>query len=496
MWMAGGGMPACQGRPKSWAPVSKAHMRLLLLLSIFRLSSNACSCTVSVVPKPACELVWHSEATFTGVVTDIVDPGIPMVKPGERPPDLDRVPRRQVILKVNEVFTGLASHTKQITLETGLGGGDCGYAFESGVEYLVYAYRTFAGGIGTNICSPTRPVADAGEDLKYLRSMRDRPATSSVRVTAVDLHGTWALPRREAGEFVGLSGAKISIEAANYRDIAESDGRGQYEFENLAPGEYNIGIALDGYSLISPVPPVRVHAKGCADVALLLQLDRVVTGTVFTRAGMPASGVTIEAVPARARHENDLPYPADTATTDAEGHYELRGLQAGEYYLGTSIGSAPTKENPFSRWFYPGTERPGEAVLVHIYDKPDRQTFNLTLPESQKTRTIEGVLVWPDGKPAVGADIMLVDKRWPWQVPLVSASTDNSGGFTTEGLDGAAYRVHAVVFAEGERFAEPVTVEPGSEPAKLRLILTRTGHAFSDPVGDAVEDWRLGRGLR
>jgi hypothetical protein len=42
---------------------------------------------VSFVPQSACELVWQTEATFAGVVTDIVDPGIPIVKPGERPPE-------------------------------------------------------------------------------------------------------------------------------------------------------------------------------------------------------------------------------------------------------------------------------------------------------------------------------------------------------------------------------------------------------------------------
>jgi hypothetical protein len=140
---------------------------------------------VSVVPQSACELVWQSEATFAGVVTDIVDPGIPFAKPGERPSDLDRFPRKKVTLKVNEAFTGLTAETKQITIETGLGGGDCGYAFEQGVEYLVYAYRTPTGGLGTGICSRTRPVAEAEEDLKYLRvcSIARSPVRSASRLS-------------------------------------------------------------------------------------------------------------------------------------------------------------------------------------------------------------------------------------------------------------------------------------------------------------------------
>jgi 5-hydroxyisourate hydrolase-like protein (transthyretin family) len=301
---------------------------------------------------------------------------------------------------------------------------------------------------------------------------------------------------RSAGTAVGLSGIRISLEGANYRSTGVTDGAGQYEFKDLAPGEYKIGFQVDGYRLISPLTPVRLHAKGCANVALPLQLDRVVAGRVFTKAGMPAQGVTIEAVPTRGRDVNDLPLPADSATTDAEGRYELRGLQSGEYYLGTSIGTAPSKENPYPRWFHPGTERPEEAVPVHIYDKPQRQTFNLTLPDAQKTRIIEGVVLWPDGKPAVDAQIMFVDEGWAWRAPHRAARTDDSGRFTTEGLDGATYRVHALGFTDRGRFAEPVTIVPGSDRVQLRLMLTRTENTFLELGGEALQDWRLGRGLR
>jgi hypothetical protein len=473
-------------------------MRLLFSLAVVSLSCDACSCVVSFVPKAACELAWQSEATFTGEVTDIVDPGIPFVKPGERPLDLDRFPRKKVTLRVREAFTGLASGTQQITIETGLGGGDCGYAFERGVEYLVYAYRTRAGGLGTGICSRTRPITEADDDLKYLRSLQDRGARSSLRVIAIDLHRMWGLPASRAGNVIGLSGAKISVEGANYRQTGETDWSGRHEFTDVPAGEYKITMALDGYRLTSPIPPVRLHAKGCADVALPVRLDRVVTGRVFTKDGMPAAGVTIEAVPMRPKHANDLPFPADSATTDLDGRYELLGLhQTGEYYLGTSIGNAPSKENPFRRWFYPGTEHPEQAVPVHIYDKPERQTFNLTLPDAQRTRVIEGVVVWPDGKPAVDAQIMVVEEGWGWQVPRAAGSTDNSGRFATEGLDGVSYRANALLSTNGERFAKAVTIEPGPDRAQLRLVLTLAmGHTLTEPGGKSLEHWRLGPGLR
>lgn len=45
--------------------------------------------------------------------------------------------------------------------------GACGYRFEQGIEYLVYAHGR-GESLRAYICSNTQPVADAYEDLMYL----------------------------------------------------------------------------------------------------------------------------------------------------------------------------------------------------------------------------------------------------------------------------------------------------------------------------------------
>ena len=54
-----------------------------------------------------------------------------------------------------------------VTVGTGAGGGDCGYAFETGETYLVYASGDVAD-LRTGICTRTRRVADAASDLSAL----------------------------------------------------------------------------------------------------------------------------------------------------------------------------------------------------------------------------------------------------------------------------------------------------------------------------------------
>ena len=58
---------------------------------------------------------------------------------------------------------------REVQVRTGSGGGDCGYTFIKGVRYLVFARRN-GEQLNTSICSPTKPISDAGEDLEYLKT--------------------------------------------------------------------------------------------------------------------------------------------------------------------------------------------------------------------------------------------------------------------------------------------------------------------------------------
>ena len=375
------------------------------------------------------------------------------------------------------------------------------YNFQCGAEYIVYAYfadafKQSSGRFSTGICSPTRPIDSAGEDLEYFRQLANADPTGEIRVTAFDPYSSWRNSVATLGDIAGLAGAQVTIEGHDLRKTATTGRNGRHVFGGLPPGEYSVAATLDGYMMPDRPRPVRVHAKGCAGVPVKLRLDRMVTGRILTRDGLPAAGVAVEAVPTRPRHENELPFAADSATTDANGRYELRRLTPGDYYLGISLSRSPTVNNPYTRWFYPGTEDATAAAIVHVSDQPGRQSFELTLPARQNPRAIEGVVVWPNGKPATNAKVFLEDPRWPWQVFFVAASTHNAGRFTARPLDGTRYRIHAVSVSNDPSSAEPVPVEPGARPAKVALVLTRKGDTLAEHIGKGLDAWRKGLGLR
>jgi hypothetical protein len=165
-------------------------MRMLFVLGLIAAKVWGCSCAVSPTgTPPPCEFAWRFDAVFTGTVTEITDPGLPTA-----PPDPAKFPlpfrQRKVQIKITEALAGLNSGEKEIVIETGLGGGDCGYEFQRGLEYIVYASKKPGGSFSTGICTPTRPIEHAAADLKYFHQLANAPPTAEIRVTAYDVYGT------------------------------------------------------------------------------------------------------------------------------------------------------------------------------------------------------------------------------------------------------------------------------------------------------------------
>jgi hypothetical protein len=73
---------------------------------------------------------------------------------------------RMVSFAVTRVFRG--NEQNHVSVFTGLGGGDCGYDFQTGQTYLVYASRGQAGSWFTSICSGTNAIEDAGTAIRFV----------------------------------------------------------------------------------------------------------------------------------------------------------------------------------------------------------------------------------------------------------------------------------------------------------------------------------------
>jgi hypothetical protein len=165
------------------------------------------------------------------------------------------------------------------TIEVWTPFGDCGYDFQAGETYLVYANydEGSADLLSTDVCTRTRRLSDAGDDLAYLYFYKDHPASSRVegfattdelyRLTYDRLHDPESMKSP-------VPGAVIKLQSERLTRFTEAGRNGRFVFDGLPEGDYK----LSAYSASYPVDPdplagpqtFHVPAKSCSLQVLLL----------------------------------------------------------------------------------------------------------------------------------------------------------------------------------------------------------------------------------
>jgi len=114
------------------------------------------------------DLVWN-------VLTAKVGELIPSQIDSRGPADW---PSMAVTFRVLRAYKGDLG--PEVTIKTGLGGGDCGAVFAPGLTYLVFAGRSPAGVLGVSMCSPGGWIgsANAAVELRCLR--KERPMAADL----------------------------------------------------------------------------------------------------------------------------------------------------------------------------------------------------------------------------------------------------------------------------------------------------------------------------
>jgi hypothetical protein len=159
---------------------TRTSIALLLGLTLAAGNVLACSCVQVGNADPAgavggTDAVFRARAVATAMVLTNDDGAI--LREGDRETPTGFV-QRLVVLRVEELFKGDVAPLT--ILITGSGAGDCGYAFEDGKEYLIFAtWRSekrltrlagSAKALTTSICSFTQATGSGAEILESIRS--------------------------------------------------------------------------------------------------------------------------------------------------------------------------------------------------------------------------------------------------------------------------------------------------------------------------------------
>lgn len=411
---------------------------LALLTMVFTGEVAACQC---VVGAPICQSYWSADAVFAGTVI-----GIEEIKEQEKSDGRSfSFSQLLVRLDVSEVFRG--PQAAQLEVVTGRGGGDCGYSFSKGVAYIVYAHRaSIDGRLHTNICTRTRELDYAAEDLNYIRSLAGAAPTAVLYGKVVRQHYDRA-PGADA--LKPIVGVEVFIEGAGKRVATRTDAAGLYRVAGLSPGAYEVKLkpppglfAQRMYDEGMVKAKVELVAHGCTQEDFYFQSANTVTGRVVDAAGQPVADLHVSMRGAGADFNDRGNF--HNARTDAAGHFAFNSVPPGDYLLGHRIVPVGWSDVPsLPRTYYPGVATKVEASVISVKEGEPVADLELRLLPRLTARRAEGVVVWEDGRPASGVTLEVSLHEEGTVSELAAFGTDERGRFTLKLYEELEYKVRA-----------------------------------------------------
>ena len=441
---------------------------LALLLSAEH--AIACSCLPS---PPVCEAYKNTPAIFIALVTDIDRP----VKDAREAP--------YAHFTIEHAFKGITE--TRIKMYQGTATGDCSLKFDQGKRYLIYAdYDAETKQFYTSFCTRTTELPYAAQDLDYLRRLPESSRGTllsglAVKSDFIDSPEDLSLPEL-------LSGITVSAEQENGKRFeAVTNNEGFFKMVDLPPGRYKLNATLPSHLIADEQNPrvVEVPKVGCASAVFLARTDGRVSGMLLDARGKAIPNIYVELVPFELAHKlNDRgigKFVGRVEETDKDGRFEFESLKPGRYLMGVNIDREPEGRNPFRPTFFPGVPDRSTAEIITLGKGEKLTGVELRMPPRLRVIEIQGVVVWPDGRPVAKAhlDLKNTSERTEGR-SLASARSDDRGRFTLTTLEGQHAWLHFGVFVSVERGLDvmegiPVRVVTNSKQRPLRLVITRKG---------------------
>ena len=419
---------------------------------------------------PPCQSFWITDAVFSGQVTEIKDtPAKPASSSDSKFSSMFR--KKTVRFAVNESFRGIEE--RSVELETGMGGGDCGFAFESGQSYLIYAYRIReTGKLATGICTRTQLLSKASEDLEYFRGLKDAKSGGMVygKVTKY-------LVRKSDDDYKPnppLQNIRLTFLGKENTYEALTDEKGEYRLSSLQAGEYKMRLDVpEGMWGFEKEETVKVPDKGCVVTYNALSTKTFIGGKIQTDEAVPAAKISVNLIPVdqiNERHHKDKQY----ASTDEQGRFLFKSIPAGTYYLGVRLDGMSETDFPYPRTFYPGTTDLQNAVPITVTEGQVIENFDFTLAKKLTTRKIRGVVLMPDGKPVANAYVCVEEVEYSESSMCRGGiDTDAKGQFTFTLPNNLRYLIRAHISpTTGQRHAEPIEVSANGDVSGVKLVIS------------------------
>jgi hypothetical protein len=416
--------------------------------------ARACSCAGSTLGWEPGIAYWRADAVFLGTAT--------AVREVDR--DENEWGSRVVTFQIEEAYRGVSPGAVEV--RTGRGGGDCGYNFEVGSRYLVYASaNSKTGSLNANICLPPKPAAEASRDVDYAR--RIAAGEQGATLYGIALRNT----RKDAedyGDSEPLVGLKVTVEVPGAKREVMTDAEGRFEIGGLPPGAYR--VTPESLGLRGLVPQtVDLTSRRASGVEFVATSLARVHGKLVGRSGQPLGEVDVALVSTRGASDRTI-----DVYSGEDGAYEFEAVPPGSYYVVVANEGAPSPHKaPYGRTYHPGTETPAEATVITVKDGDDVELPAFSLPPPLVKVAIRGTVVGPKGAAVRGANVEIVLEGGRF---AGTGQTDAKGRFEIEAYEGVPVWIKANGDVDGRRMhGEPIHLTPAKDARPPRVILIHDG---------------------
>jgi hypothetical protein len=158
------------------------------------------------------------------------------------------------------------------------------------------------------------------------------------------------------------------------------------------------------------------------------------------------------------------------AYSDKDGLYEFKAIPPGRYALGVWFDGLNIQNRSFQQIYHPGVDNIDQATIVTIDEGEKVEMSDLVLPPPLAEHSVEGVVEWPDGKPASNAGIEYLTVNIP---AGYGAKSDQEGRFSFKVSDGLKIRIRARGEIELGKYIYSDWVEASvmGEDVKVKIVL-------------------------
>lgn len=161
---------------------------------------------------------------------------------------------------------------------------------------------------------------------------------------------------------------------------------------------------------------------------------------------------------------------SEDVETDVHGKYAFGGIAPGRYKIVVHDCCFPTPEVPYPAIYWPDASTEAAASEIEVGNAVVSRRCDFHLPPEVGSKLVSGLVLLPDGKPAVGVRIQIL-KLPENAITDYDSTVDAAGRFSFAAMEGLEYSLTAIGTGSSRMASAPVHVSAGKGPQPVILVL-------------------------